>query len=310
MKGSVALRFDRVTKRYSRRAPPALDEATFEIPRGVITGFVGHNGAGKTTAFSVVGGFLKPDAGTVDILGRGPFHPQKMKGLLGVLPQDAELPDRHTPHELCTHLARLQGLAGGAAAQEADRILEVVDLTDRRRARIGALSHGMRRRMAVATALVGSPPLVLLDEPLAGLDPIQAHQLRDALAKLRGHQTLVVSSHDLSELERLSDWVVILRDGRCQTQGPIGEVTGEGEIVSWEVGEGPLPVEALRARLPSHAFDVEDGMLIERSPKSADLDASSVIVMEVLAAARIPVRSVRRGVGLERRFIDDMRTGG
>jgi ABC-2 type transport system ATP-binding protein len=306
VKQSPALRFDRVSKRYDRRGPPALDAATFDVPRGTLTGLVGHNGAGKTTAFSIVGGFLKQDEGVVDLLGGGPFHPTRRKGILGLLPQDAELPDRHTARELCTHLARLQGLAGNAAAREADRVLDVVDLTDRRDARIGTMSHGMQRRVAVATALVGSPPLVLLDEPLSGLDPLQSHGLRSALARLRGVQTLVVSSHDLDELERMSDWVVFLKQGRCQRQGTLAEVTGEGQLVTWEIGTGDVPLAELHARIPNHHFAVEDGALVEQAPERADLDASSIAVMEILAAARVGVRGVRRGVGLERRFIDDM----
>jgi ABC-type multidrug transport system ATPase subunit len=307
---ATALAFTEVAKRYGRRGRPALDGLTFRVPRGSITGFVGHNGAGKTTAFSLVCGYLRPDAGTIDVLGRGPYDPHGMKGLLGVLPQDAELPDRHSPHELLTHLGRLQGLAAAAAGREAERVVELVALGDRRRERIATLSHGMRRRVAVATALVGSPALVLLDEPISGLDPVQAHGLTEALAELRGVQTLVISSHDLDGLERLSDWVVMLANGRCVREGTLAEVTGRGTVVRWEVGPGPVPLDALAGRLPRHAFALEDGALLERAPDDADLDASSVVVMALLAGARVAVRSVRRGVGLERRFLEDVRKPG
>ena len=104
---SHALRLHEITKRFGRHV--ALDNLSFEIPEGAICGLVGPNGAGKTTAFSVVSGYLQPDEGRVDILGQGPFDPYALKGRLGVLPQDAILPDRHTPRELLTHLARLQG---------------------------------------------------------------------------------------------------------------------------------------------------------------------------------------------------------
>lgn len=305
---AAALRFVDVHKRYGRRGPPALDGLSFEIPRGSITGFVGHNGAGKTTTFSLVCGYLSPDAGTIDILGRGPFDPHAMKGLVGVLPQDAELPDRHTPRELLVHLARLQGAGAADARKEADRLVELVRLGDRRDARIATLSHGMRRRVAVATALCGSPPLVLLDEPVSGLDPVQAESLREALAGLRGIQTLVVSSHDLDELERLSDWVVMLKAGRCTRQGTLNEVTGRGELVAWELAPGPLPLEALRAALPGHELTLEaDGRLLHACPPDGDLDAATVIVMRHLAEAGVAVRGLRRGIGLARRFLSDVR---
>lgn len=302
-----ALVFDGVSKRYSRRGPLALDGVSFAIPRGSVAGFVGHNGAGKTTAFSLVSGYLEPDAGSIDILGLGRFDPHGMKGLLGVLPQDAELPDRHTPRELVRHLARLQGMASAAAASEADRVLDVVDLADRRDHRIATLSHGMRRRVAVATALVGSPALVLLDEPLSGLDPVQANALSHALAALRGQQTLVISSHDLEGLERICDWVVMLKAGRLLREGTLAEVTGRTFFVRWELGPGTVPVDVLAARLPGHTFTAEPAALVQVAPEDGDLDAASVVVMEELARAGVPLRGARRGVGLERRFLEDVR---
>jgi len=294
-----------VTKRYGRAGVLALDALSFEIPTGRITGFIGHNGAGKTTAFSIVAGFLPPDSGAVDILGLGPFDARKLKGKLGVLPQDAALPDRHTPVELFRHLCRLQGMGAAAALREADRVLEAVRLGDRRRSRIHTLSHGMRRRVAVASALCGSPALVLLDEPLAGLDPVQAHALRDTIANLRGTQTVVISSHNLGELERISDRVVMLSAGRCIRQGTLSEVTGQAEVVHWTLAHADAPLDALRARLPDHTFTLEGVRLTQRAGSEVDLDAASVAVMAVLAEAGVAVRALSRGVGLERRFIRD-----
>lgn len=301
----LALVFRDVVKRYTRRGPNALDGVSFRFPRGCIAGLVGPNGAGKTTAFSVVSGYLRPDSGEVDILGGGPFDPYRLKGRLGVLPQDAELSDRHTPRELLGHLALLQGLGWAEAKRESDRVLDVVQLGDRRDHRIATLSHGMRRRVAVASALVGSPELVLLDEPTAGLDPVQAHSLREALASLRGIQTLVVSSHNLDELERLCDWVVMLRAGKCTREGTVSEVTGQEQLVTWVLGPGEVPLERILRRLPDHRLELRDALLAHEVPAGADLDAASLVVMEELAAARVAVREMRRGVSLERRFIDD-----
>lgn len=305
-----ALVFRDVVKRYGRRGPNALDGASFRFPRGCIAGLVGPNGAGKTTSFSVVSGYLVPDSGQVDILGGGPFDPWRLKGRLGVLPQDAELSDRHTPRELLHHLALLQGLGWGEARREADRVLELVQLGPRRDHRIATLSHGMRRRVAVASALVGSPELVLLDEPTAGLDPVQTHSLREALAALRGIQTLIVSSHNLDELERLCDWVVMLHAGRCLRQGTVAEMTGQQHLVTWSLGPGPVPLERLGACLPGHRLNLTGQVLEQHAPGDADLDASSVVVMRELAAAGVAVREVRRGVSLERRFLADAISGG
>ncbi len=298
-----ALRFTNVVKHYGKKK--ALDGLTFEIPAGGITGFVGPNGAGKTTTFSVVSGFLAQDSGEVEILGLPAFDPWEHKGRLGVLPQDAELSDRHTPIALLRHLGRLQGMGSKEAAKEADRVVDLVRLSDRATSRIAGLSHGMRRRVAVASALLGSPELVLLDEPMAGLDPLQAKSLRDALTELRGRQTLVVSSHNLDELERFCDHVVMIDKGRCLRQGPIASVTGQKALAQWTLSDDP-PLEALRAAVPGHEFEMMgDGHMEERAPGGADMDASSLAVMAALVGAGVAVRGVRRGKALERQFLED-----
>ena len=304
-----ALRFDGVSQRYTRRGPPALDALSFAVPRGTLCGFVGPNGAGKTTTFSIVAGFLRPTSGTVDVLGLPAFDPWALKGRLGVLPQDAELSDRHSPRELLRHLARLQGLAAAPAALEADRVLDRVNLTDRRDKRIGSLSHGMRRRVAVATALLGDPELVLLDEPTAGLDPLQARSLREELLKRPVGQTIVVSSHNLDELERICDWVVMIDGGRCLRQGTISDVTGRTSTAHWALGPGEVPLAVLQERLPTHQLALKDGVLVHQAPSEADLDPGAVVIASALAAAGVPIREVRRGVSLEARFFEGASKG-
>jgi ABC-type multidrug transport system ATPase subunit len=301
---STALAFQAVVKQYGRRGVRALDAFTCTFPTGALCGLVGPNGAGKTTAFSIVGGYLRPDSGRVEILGRDGFDPWQLKGHLGVLPQDAELGPRHTPRELLQHLARLQGLGRTSARKETERVLDVVGLTDRRNKRIGSLSHGMRRRVAVASALIGQPDLVLLDEPTAGLDPVQARSLREALLERRAGQTVVVSSHNLEELERICDWVVMMDSGKCLREGSVADVTGRQSTVVWEL-VGAAPLDALATALPAHTFALDGELLTQTAPVGGDLDASSVQVMAVLAAAAVPVRGVRRGIGLEKRFFDD-----
>lgn len=300
---TAALTFTDVRKTFG--AATALDGLSFSIPEGALAGFVGHNGAGKTTAFSIVSGFLPFDAGTFSVFDLERPSPRDLKGLLGVLPQDAALPELHTPVELLVHLGRLQGLAARAARDEADRVLGLVGLEARRHDRMATLSHGMRRRVAVASALVGEPRLVLLDEPLAGLDPAQAHALRDALAALRGRQTLVVSSHNLTELERLCDWVVMLKNGRCTRQGTVASVSGQQELVRWALAGEP-PLDALHTALPGHRFVADGDAMVQHPPTDSDLDAASLVVMATLAEAGVPLRGLVRGMGLERRFIDDL----
>lgn len=299
--------FRGVTKRYGFRGQPALQDLSFRIPRGAIAGLVGPNGAGKTTCFAAAAGFIRVDRGFVDVLGQGPFDPTRLQGQVGVLPQDAELPMRHTPRELLVHLGMLQGLNRREAPHEADRVLELVRLGERSRHRIHTLSHGMRRRVAVASALVGNPRLVLLDEPTAGLDPVEADALRSALSALRGACTLVVSSHLLDELERLCDWIVMMQEGRCTHEGPLADLTGQELFVRWTLSPGHVPIERLTERLPGHRFSVRDGALEQAAPSGADLDAASLVVVEELLAAGLAIREVRRGESLQRRFVEQAR---
>ncbi|MCO4771469.1 MAG: ABC transporter ATP-binding protein [Deltaproteobacteria bacterium] len=307
---TAALRVDGLSKRYGRRSAWALDSLTCHVPRGVICGLVGPNGAGKTTLYSVISGFLPQEAGTVDILGEGPFDPWRLRGRLGVLPQDAALDERLTCREFLLYMGALQGLSGKEAAQAADVALDEVNLTDRARDRIASLSHGMRRRLSAASALLAQPELVLLDEPMAGLDPVQAASLREVLVRQRGRGTLVVSSHNLVELERICDWVILLEKGKLVQQGTVAEVTGRGVHVGWTVGPGldAAVLASLEAALPGHTLRVEaqgDGALLHQAtPPGDDLDASAVVVARVLAAGGVAIRGCQRGRSLEESFLE------
>lgn len=301
---SYALRLEGVTKTYGLvKKFAALDGLSFSVPKGSICGLVGPNGAGKTTTFSVISGFLPPDAGTVDILGEGPFDPQRLKGRLGVLPQDADIGLRHTPREFLEHLGRLQGLSMQVAKAEAARLLQQLGLSDRADHRLSSLSHGMRRRVAVATALIGDPELVVLDEPTSGLDPKQVQVLRAFLAGQRGARTLLISSHNLAELELICDYVVFLNDGKCTREGPTAEITGRGQIVAWCLGPVALDLAPLMEALPEHGFYRDGEELVHEAPGAADLDAASLIIAGELVRQGVPIRGVRRGHSLERAFL-------
>lgn len=294
-----AIRLEGVSKTWPGGGR-GLDGMSFQVPRGSVCGFVGPNGAGKTTTFSILSGFLRADAGTVDLLGLGPFDPWTMKGRVGVLPQDAELPGLQTPQELLEHLGRLQGLA--SPRHEALRWLEAIDLGERARHRIRSLSHGMRRRVAVATALLGSPELVLLDEPTAGLDPVQARRVRGIIREIQGDRTVVVSSHNLLELETLADWVVSVREGRCVGEGTVAQMTGQTALLTWVVCQPPE-----RAEVEAHGGSLDpDGRTIRvRVGEEEDIDRVSVKWMGLLAQWQVGLVSMRRGVGLEERVVGE-----
>ncbi len=298
---SFALRLTGVKKAYGRNQ--ALAGLDLEIPKGVVCGLVGPNGAGKTTTFGVVGGVLEPDEGSVDLLGLGPFDPALHGGRVTLLPQDCELNPHTSVGDLLVFYGRLQGMSRDRARKEAERCLDLVDLGERRQHGIKQLSHGMRRRVAVAQALLGEPELVLLDEPTSGLDPDQVVRLRDVFRAQRGQRTLIISSHILSELEAACDFVVMMELGRRVLQGSMEEVTRVGHRVTY-VHRGELDLGALRGALPDLSVEL-DGVLVVQGPPGVEVGAINRAVLPWLLAHDVEVLEVRRGQSLEQRWLDE-----
>lgn len=295
-----ALRLVGVHKRYGRTV--ALAGLDLDVPRGALLGLIGPNGAGKTTTFGVVSGTVRPDAGTVDVLGEGPFDPSLHAGRVTVLPQDCELNPHSSARQLLTFYARLSGMSAKHAARDADRVLELVRLRDRADARVGQLSHGMRRRLAVAQALLGDPELVLLDEPTGGLDPHLVVDMREVLRAERGKRTLVVSSHILADLEAICDRVAFVEGGRCVESGAVEELTRRDGGVRIRVA-GEVDVETVRGLLEDRALRVEGDTLVVTPRHGEDLSALNAAILPRLIEARVPVLEVRIGASLEAAYM-------
>ncbi len=199
-----------LSKNYGSKK--ALNNINLTLESGAPIALVGPNGAGKTTLFSLLCGYLTPSAGTIQLLGKAPNSP-KLLGQIAALPQDAKLDPNLTILCQLTFFARLQGMGNEQAKQEALRVLSLVDLADVAQQKPPSLSHGMSKRVAIAQALIGSPKLVLLDEPTAGLDPANAKKIRELVRALSSTTTFVISSHNLDELEKLCDQVLYLDKG-------------------------------------------------------------------------------------------------
>jgi len=312
MRTASALVMRAVRKRYGRVR--ALDGLDLAIPRGSVCGLVGPNGAGKTTAFGIVGGFIRADGGEIDLLGAGPFEARTHSGRLTLLPQDAEL-NPHVPvRMLLVHYARLQGQTRAVAQRDADRVLDLVRLRDRAGMRVRHLSHGMRRRVAIAQALLGDPELVLLDEPTSGLDPHLVVEMRELFAEQRAKRTLVVSSHILGDLEVACDHVVFMEDGRAVRSGAMSEVTGRGDFVRIVLESDPhAAAEALRGALDGDGLviEVEGEALVVRANGSAPAAAGDGIadlnarVLRALLDSGARIAEVRRGHSLEAAYMRD-----
>ncbi len=295
-----ALHITGLRKRYGRTL--ALDGLDFAVPTGVICGLVGPNGAGKTTTFGVVGGLIRPDAGQVDIGGRGPHRAWRDSGKLTMLPQDCELPPHVSPRQLLVYLARLQGMTAGQARRAVDQRLEQVALSDRASSRIKELSHGMRRRVSVAQALLGEPELVLLDEPTAGLDPALVVRMRELFVEQRGRRTLVISSHNLLELEATCDHVVFIEAGRCVRSGSLAEVTEQGVLMRYLV-ERSVDLAALAQAEPELSLRWDGKTLIVQAPTNWTASRMNGAVVPQLLAAEAGLLEIRQGRSLEDAYL-------
>ena len=241
----VAVMTRNLVKRRGRNR--ALDGLTISVPRGSVMGLVGANGAGKTTWMMTVAGFLRPDSGEIDLLGRGPFDARLHAGRFAILPQDSELPLEATAESALYRFGRLQGLSAERARRSASEALAAVNLVQRAKASVRTLSHGMRKRAMVAQCFIGNPEVVLLDEPLNGLDPVEADRLRRFILSRRGRQTIVVSSHNLEDIERLCTHVAFVADGRVVRMDTLASITHSSGRISYTLSAAPKDLAALTA---------------------------------------------------------------
>lgn len=194
-----------------------LKDINFALQDGEIAALVGPNGAGKTTLFSILCNYLQPTSGNVTLFGEKPGSNQ-LFGKVGALPQDAQLDPNFTIKAQLEMYARLQGFNNKQSKIECLRVLECVDLLDVINQKPLTLSHGMSKRVSIAQALIGTPKLVLLDEPTAGLDPANARSIRQLVTNLSTDTSFIISSHNLDELERLCSTVLLLNDGELSQQ--------------------------------------------------------------------------------------------
>jgi ABC-type multidrug transport system ATPase subunit len=300
-----AIVLDKVHKRFGN--VQALRGADLKVSRGSIFALIGPNGAGKTTLFGLCCGFLRPDGGRVEILG-GPADVTRFKGRLGALPQDAVLGRDISVREHLVFLGRLQGMDLALAQQEAARVLALVDLGELAERRAGALSHGQVKRVGVAQAFLGDPELILLDEPTAGLDPRHAHDLRELIRSQRGTRTIVVSSHNLQELEAICDEAAFMEKGVTIESGAVAELTAKDAEIHILLAPGPEPIDQLRARITalSVTWDPAKRTLRVRFQPAPDRVAEDVIaeVLRELLAGGARISALGKGRSLEQRYLE------
>lgn len=235
---SIALRTDHLSKTFAlgffRKKVAAIRDVSLEVRAGEIFGLLGPNGAGKTTTIKVLLGLIRPSAGTAEVLGR-PIGDLWAKRRLGYLPESPYFYDYLTGRELLVFMAKLHGMSRAEARSRASELLERVGLAHAADMALRRYSKGMLQRVGIGQALINDPELVILDEPLTGLDPLGRKDLRALIEDLRARgKTVVLSSHILSDVELLADRVAIVVKGRTVDTGPLHELL-DPRVISTDV---------------------------------------------------------------------------
>jgi ABC-2 type transport system ATP-binding protein len=213
-----------LTRRYGKFT--AVDDLNLRIPNGALYGLIGPNGAGKTTTIRMLAGLLEPSEGDIMLNGQITNHDWRdLRRQIGYMPDFFGVYEDMLVWEYLDFFARCYDLPANRRNQVIDELLELVDLTEKRNAYVQTLSRGMRQRLCLAHALVHDPQVLLLDEPASGLDPRARVEMRELLRELGSMgKSIVVSSHILTELAELCDYVGIIEKGRLVASGPISEI--------------------------------------------------------------------------------------
>jgi ABC-2 type transport system ATP-binding protein len=228
---SPAIQVRNLRKVYGNK--PAVDGLSFTVPRGCFFGFLGPNGAGKTTTIKMLMGLAPPTSGEIELLGLPmPDRALDIKQVIGLVPDESLLFDHLTGGEFIEFVGRIYGLDRTVARERAVELMELFELSPNRRKLIAEYSKGMRKRVAMAAALIHRPQLYLMDEPFEGVDAVGARLMKDILLEqVRHGATIFLTSHVLEVVERLCDRVAIINDGKLVQEGSMAELRGASDTL-------------------------------------------------------------------------------
>ncbi len=226
------IRVNELTKYYGDHA--AIRNLTFDIERGEVIGFLGLNGAGKSTTLKILGCVLSPTSGAVSIDGFDvATNPHEIRKRIGFLPDTPPLYDEMSVGEYLAFVAKLRGVPTPKVAALVSDAEKKTGLIEVHNAPVASLSHGYRQRVGVAQAIVHQPKLLILDEPTSGLDPVQIVEMRELIRSLKGDHTILVSSHNLPEISQVCDRLLVISQGEIAAQGSeeeLGKKFGVGAV--------------------------------------------------------------------------------
>jgi ABC-2 type transport system ATP-binding protein len=275
-----AIRLSGVNKAFSGHQ--AVQDLSLSVPRGVAFGLLGPNGAGKTTTLRMILNVLGPDSGTIEILGR-PAN-QETRDRIGYMPEERGLYPRMVVEEQLLFFAELKGVPRKEGARRLSPWLERLGLTEWRHRKLNELSKGMQQKAQFIATVLHEPDILILDEPLSGLDPVGVNVMRDVFVDLRRQgKTVVLSSHQMETVERLCDAIALIHRGRKVLDGPVSEVRsrhGKNTLVLAYEGDG-----AFLAGLPGVLKVNDFGRYVEI--KMAEGTDPQAILREAAARLRV-----------------------
>lgn len=293
-----------LTKRYGRST--AIEGVSFAVEPGEIVGFLGPNGAGKSTTLRILAGRLMANEGKAWVCGTSvALDPAGARRRLAYMPENNPLPEEARVREYLELRARLKAVPEEDVGLRVDQVLHDCDLRARAGSLISQLSKGYRQRVGIADALVGSPDVVLLDEPTIGLDPHQILGIRELLRGLRGRMAVLISSHILPEVEQVCDRVVIINRGRIVAQGRTEDLRREllpPPALLVECDAGPAEVlAAARGLDPAATAEAAGGRVRVSLPRESPARPG---LLGALVGAGVAVRSLaEEPAGLEEVFL-------
>ncbi len=291
-----------LTKKYGQFT--ALDDISFDVKKGEIMGFLGPNGAGKSTTMNILTGYIPCTSGTVKVGGFEIMEsPREVKKQIGYLPEIPPLYLDMTVHEYLKFIFELKAVPLGQRKSQMDDILYLVKIGDMKNRLIKNLSKGYRQRVGFAQALVGNPPVLVLDEPTVGLDPGQIVEIRKLVSSLRHDHTIILSTHILSEVNAVCSSVVMINRGRIAASGSVSDFTAsEGSVNKFVISvvgnkntaqnvisevNGVRNVSFLRIDKDAALFSVESTKNVDvRRPLFNELSRASLPIIELRPVGR------------------------
>jgi ABC-2 type transport system ATP-binding protein len=292
-----------LTKRYGDRV--AVSDLSFDVARGDVVGFLGPNGAGKSTTLRMLTGFLEPSEGSIRIDGLDAVNDGlSVRKRVGYMPEAVPLYLEMRVIEYLRYRAELKGVPRAQIAKNVGRALELATVADVHTRVIGQLSKGYRQRVGIADALVADPPLLILDEPTAGLDPNQIRQVRDLIRELAKEKTVLLSTHILPEVEAVCAQVVIIDRGRLVSKGKPEDLRNMGGGLRALLIEARADADDVRRALSKvstlrgepQVSVVGEGRVIRVriEAEAAVIDDTAENVFRSMADAGIALRELRR----------------